>query len=144
MTAIDAAGSASSAGALELLVFEVGPEELALDLRAVLRVWAAGGGAGADVMIDLRAHFGLGPSLRPQRLVVASAGAGTVGLLVDRIGETIYLSSEMVEPAPGAGAGAVKRLDPALLQGAVRLDGRTVLVLSPAALRALGAARRAA
>jgi chemotaxis signal transduction protein len=139
-----AAGARSAPRALELLVFDVGAEELALELGCVRQVRASGRAAAGELpVIDLRARLGLAPSLRPQRLVIAGGEGGqAVGLLVDRIGEVLHLSEEMVQ-APSE-SGVAERIGPESVAGVAALGDRAIVVLSLSGLLPHGGRRLAA
>jgi purine-binding chemotaxis protein CheW len=72
-------------------------------------------------VMDLRKRFGLAaptPDGR-NRIVVADAGAHTVGMIVDAASEVLRLSVDMIEPP----STLVTSADSASLRGAARIDG---------------------
>ena len=142
---------------IQLVAFEVGAEEFALDTGPVDRIGpltdldrsgAEENAAGharcgeQDVPVfDLRACLGMPAASAPQagRIIFVTDGARTIGLAVDRVCEILRVSTDMLthggSPAPWA-------------TGSLQLDDRTLVVLDAGRLLnelpSLPAPRRAA
>lgn len=75
--------------------------------------------------LDLRARLGLPAGPAERMLVVVTAGADPVALLVDHVGEVVEVSGDQFEPPPGTLAAPLR----SLLRGTYKLDGRLLLAL---------------
>lgn len=128
-----------AAGTLELISFEIGGQELCIDIRLVreIRGWTPTThmpqtpdyvlgvinlrGAVMPV-IDLRCRLGLGVTEVSSRhvIVVVEDGPRLAGLLVDAVQETFLVANSLVQPLPAMG----NRQDQLFVDGIIPLEGR--------------------
>ncbi|MFG0283021.1 MAG: chemotaxis protein CheW [Phycisphaerales bacterium JB039] len=141
--------SGSAQREIQLIAFEVGAEELALDVEMVERIGPLtglnGGGAHGPVagcapcagamvpVLSLRACLGLpaAEATEAGRIIFLAEGGRVVGLAVDRVCEVLRLSADMLTPGgrlPGAAS--------AWIAGSVQLEDRTLTALDGAAILA--------
>ncbi len=143
-------------GTLELISFEIGGQELCIDIRVVreIRGWTPTThmpqtpdyvlgvinlrGAVMPV-IDLRCRLGLGVTEVSSRhvILVVEDGPRLAGLLVDAVQETFLVANSLVQPPPAMGSGP----DQLFVDGIIPLEGRmlsrlVVSTLMPVDLKA--------
>ncbi len=92
-------------------------------------------------IFDLRARFGLGPTVptRMHVVIIVIAGGRTTGLLVDAVSDILSVSPEQVRPVPDFGTD----VDSQFLEGLVSLDARMVTLVRLDRLIGLGEFRAA-
>ncbi len=78
-------------------------------------------------IVDLRKRFGLEAREHDEntRVIVATVGAKTIGVVVDAVTEVLRIHAEQIEPAPSSIAG----LDHEYIRGLVKLDQRLLILL---------------
>jgi len=78
-------------------------------------------------VVDLKRRLGLGQteSTEETRIIVASMGGKTVGLVVDAVNEVLRINPEQVEPPPKSVAGISQEY----LVGIAKLGDRIVILL---------------
>ena len=78
-------------------------------------------------IMDLRQRFGLpdAPATRLSRIVVADAGDGQIGLLVDAVDEVAHIAASAIEPAPAIASNGATQY----LAGIARTPDGLVVVL---------------
>jgi purine-binding chemotaxis protein CheW len=78
-------------------------------------------------IFDLRARFGMGPTLptRMHVVIIVIAGGRTTGLLVDAVSDILSVSPDQVRPVPEFGTEAEAQF----LEGLVSLDERMVTLV---------------
>ncbi len=91
-------------------------------------------------VIDLRHHLELPPGTdgHPPMNIVVKTEHGTVGLLVDEIGDVLEVGEEDFEPVPETLKGTAREL----LLGAYKLKGRLLLILDVEKTVSLGSLSR--
>jgi len=150
---------------LQLVTFEVGSEEFAVDILVVQEInrmmWITDVPQSPDCVegvinlrgkiipvVDLRRRLGL-PEAEygaMSRIVVVEVGGRTIGFTVDRVNEVLRISSSIVDAAPGV----VTRVDSQFIAGIGKLEDRLVILLdlekllSPEELRGIERTLRAA
>ncbi len=130
---------------LQLVAFEVGTEEYAVDIRSVqeinrllpiTRVPQSPACVEGVInlrgriipIIDMRKRFRLlerwvsGDS----RIIVAEVDNRVLGFIVDRVNEVLRIDSSIVDPAPDIVAGA----DGESIEGVAKLEGRIIILLN--------------
>lgn len=141
-------GSASHSVAesemLQLVTFEVGEEEYAVDILSVQEinrmmeltripqsppeVEGVINLRGRIIpVIDLRKRFGMTASERDEnsRIVVVEVQERTIGFIVDRVHEVLRIEPGIVEPAPSM----VGSIDSEYISGVGKLDDRLLILL---------------
>lgn len=129
---------------LQLVTFEVGTEEFAVDILVVqeinrmMRITEVPRSPACVEgvinlrgqiipVVDLRQRLGLatteyGPM---SRIVVVEVNDRTIGFTVDRVNEVLRISSAIVDAAPGV----VTRVDSQFIAGIGKLEDRLVILL---------------
>ena len=130
---------------LQLVTFEVGQEEYAVDILAVQEInrmlqITRVPQSPPDVegvinlrgriipVIDLRKRFGLeadGQRSADSRIIVVEVGGRVIGFIVDRVHEVLRISSSIVDPTPTMATGT----DAEYIQGVGKLDDRLLILL---------------
>ncbi len=129
---------------LQLVTFEVGEEEYAVDILSVQEinrmmeltripqsppeVEGVINLRGRIIpVIDLRKRFGLTASDRDEnsRIVVVEVQERTIGFIVDRVHEVLRIDRGIVEPAPSM----VGSIDSEYIAGVGKLDDRLLILL---------------
>ncbi|MFP4144313.1 MAG: chemotaxis protein CheW [Phycisphaeraceae bacterium] len=129
---------------LQLVTFEVGEEEFAVDILAVqeiirmmqlTRVPQSPPSVEGVInlrgqitpVIDLRQRFGL-PGQEPNsdsRIIVVEVRGRVLGFIVDRVHEVLRISHQIVDPAPKLG----DHLDSDYVRGVGKLEDRLLILL---------------
>ncbi len=148
-TRTNASGSgadlAASDDLLQLVTFEVGDEEFAVDTLAVREinrmmeithvpqtprdVEGVINLRGRIVpVVDLRLRLGLERAERGRdsRIMVVEVADRTVGFIVDKVHEVMRLSNSVVEPAPSM----VASVDTQYIDGVGKLEDRLIILLN--------------
>lgn len=129
---------------LQLVTFEVGDEEYAIDILAVqeinrmmpiTRVPQSPPSVEGVInlrgriipVVDLRQRFGLAAGQRDgdARIVVVDVASRVLGFIVDKVNEVLRVDSSIVEPAPSLAAGAQADY----VRGVGKLDDRLLILL---------------
>jgi purine-binding chemotaxis protein CheW len=129
---------------LQLVTFEVGSEEFAIDILAVqeinrmmqiTRVPQSPASVEGVInlrgriipVVDLRKRFGLDPKSRgnDSRIVVVDVNRRVLGFVVDRVNEVLRVSGSIVEPAPAL----VSTAQSQYVRGVGKLDDRLLILL---------------
>ncbi len=137
------------AGSFQLLAFQLGPEEYALDIARISEIikprdytdiprvpeFILGLISLRGVVVpvfDLRRRFKLGETQlgAASRVIVCREGDVTAGLLVDSINQVIKLAADRIEPPPAVLTG----LDRNLVEGVGRFQGRMIILLNLASV----------
>lgn len=163
MVAMRAQGGAPEGrdpGQLQLVTFEVGSEEFAVDILAVQEINRLTPltrvpqsppevegvinlrGTIIPVM-DLRRRFGLPASAGGEhsRIVVIEVHGRVIGFIVDRVHEVLRISTDVIEPAPEMACA----IDAGFIAGVGKLHDRLLILLdlpklfSPRLVGAVGA-----
>ncbi|MEL7473436.1 MAG: chemotaxis protein CheW [Planctomycetota bacterium] len=144
---------------LQLVTFEVGREEFAVDILRVqeinrmmdlTRVPQSPPEVEGVInlrgkiipVIDLRRRFGLQTQERSEhnRIVVIELHGRVIGFIVDRVHEVLRISSSIVDPAPAM----VCSIDSQFIAGVGKLDDRLLIMLDLSKLFAADLVERAA
>ena len=131
-------------GQLDLATFYVGELLLGIDIRLVREInrqleFTVVPHAPPEVrgvinlrgevvtVMDLRTILGLGKTdlSKQARNVIVHSGTEQIGLLVDRVTDTVCLSGDAIEPVPAN----VHGVDASLFQGVYRLESELVVIL---------------
>ena len=129
---------------LQLVTFEVGEEEFAVDILAVQEinrmmqitrvpqsrreVEGVINLRGRIVpVVDLRERFGMErcEHSNESRIIVVDVNDHTVGFVVDRVHEVLRIDSSIVEPAPAI----TTSVDSDYIQGVGKLDDRLLILI---------------
>ena len=129
---------------LQLVTFEVGEEEFAVDILAVQEinrmmqitrvpqsrreVEGVINLRGRIVpVVDLRERFGMErcEHSNESRIIVVDVNDHTVGFVVDRVHEVLRIDSSIVEPAPSI----TTSVDSDYIQGVGKLDDRLLILI---------------
>jgi purine-binding chemotaxis protein CheW len=91
-------------------------------------------------VMDLRTILGLDriDISKQARNVIVHSRAEQIGLLVDRVADTVCTTAEAIEPVPAN----IHGLDAAMFQGVVRLESELVVILNVEAALADGSSRQ--
>ena len=78
-------------------------------------------------VVDLRTILGLGKTdlSKHARNVIVQSDGEQIGLLVDRVADTVGISTDAIEPVPAN----VHGVDAALFQGVCRLESELIVIL---------------
>ncbi len=78
-------------------------------------------------IVDLRRRFGLGQTAKTadSRIVIVEVANAKVGLIVDMVTETLWVSWDIVAPPPAA----VASIEAEYIQGIAKLEGRLLILL---------------
>lgn len=129
---------------LQLVTFEVGSEQFAIDILAVqeinrmMQITRVPRSAeclegvinlrGRIIpVVDLRKRFGLPPTEHSadSRIVVVEVGGRVIGFIVDRVNEVLRVDGSIVDPPPSMTAGAERDY----IRGVAKLATRLVILL---------------
>ena len=129
---------------LQLVTFEVGDEQFAIDILAVqeinrmMQITRVPRSAeclegvinlrGRIIpVVDLRKRFGLPPADRSadSRIVVVEVGGRVIGFIVDRVNEVLRVDGSIVDPPPAMTSGS----DRDYIRGVAKLETRLVILL---------------
>lgn len=129
---------------LQLVTFEVGHEEFAVDILVVQEInrmmtITSVPQSPQDVVgvinlrgriipvIELRTRFGLEAVERgnDSRIIVVDVSGRTIGFIVDKVNEVLRISGNIVDPAPSMVAG----VDSDYIQGVGKLEDRLLILL---------------
>ena len=129
---------------LQLVTFEVGSEQFAIDILAVqeinrmMQITRVPRSAeclegvinlrGRIIpVVDLRKRFGLPPAERSadSRIVVVEVGGRVIGFIVDRVNEVLRVDGSIVDPPPSMSGG----VDRDYIRGVAKLETRLVILL---------------
>lgn len=140
----DTAQAADLDQQLQLVSFEVGKEEFAIEILAVQEIIrmmpitavphspAAVEGVlnlrgQVTPVVDLRKRFDLEPREHGQdsRIVVVEVGGHMLGFIVDRVNEVLRVNSNIVEPTPALTCG----IDSDYVRGVGKMDDRLLILL---------------
>jgi len=140
----DAAETIDPDQQLQLVSFEVGNEEFAIEILAVQEIIrmmpitavphspAAVRGVvnlrgQVTPVVDLRTRFDLEPREHGQdsRIVVVEVGGHVLGFIVDRVNEVLRVNSNIVEPTPALTAA----VDSDYVRGVGKMDDRLLILL---------------
>jgi purine-binding chemotaxis protein CheW len=129
---------------LQLVSFQLGPEEYAIDILGVQEIIRM-----VDItqvpkaphyvegvvnlrgkvipIINLRTHLGLSVAehTKDTRIVVVEVGRLILGFIVDSVEEVLRLPQEMIEPPPSTGRGGAEPFH----KGVGRFNGRLLILL---------------
>ncbi len=133
------------ADVLQLVSFNLGTEEFAVDIAAVQEIVrmpeitkvprSAAFVEGVVNLrgkiipvVDLRKRFGLAvnPSTKSTRIIIVTIGGRTVGMIVDGVSEVLRLGTDAVEAAPELVTSAI---DASFIRGIAKLEGRLLILL---------------
>jgi purine-binding chemotaxis protein CheW len=124
----------------QLVVFTLGAEHYALPIQAVNEIiryseprsvasrtdWVRGviSLRGRIVPVyDVATRLGVTSELTEQsKIVIVEAGAETAGVIVDSVEEVLTVTTDQLEPAPGA--------DASMIEAIVRIDDRLIVLLT--------------
>lgn len=134
----------TEADRLQLVTFEVGSEEFAVDILAVREInrmmqITRVPQSPTDVegvinlrgrivpVVDLRNRFGMDrrEASAESRIIVVEVSAHTVGFIVDRVHEVLRIDRTIVEPAPAMATS----VDGDYIQGVGKLDDRLLILI---------------
>lgn len=137
-------GQINSGDQLQLVTFEVGGEEFAVDILSVqeinrmmdlTRVPQAPPEVEGVInlrgkiipVLDLRKRFGMDTGERSEqnRIVVVEINKRVLGFIVDRVHEVLRIDGSIVEPAPDM----VSSIDSDFIAGVGKLDDRLLILL---------------
>lgn len=137
-------GRQTDADRLQLVTFEVGDEEFAVDILAVqeinrmmqitrvpqsrLEVEGVINLRGRIVpVVDLRKRFEMEPRehSNESRIIVVDVNDHTVGFVVDRVHEVLRIDGSIVEPAPSL----TTSVDSDYIQGVGKLEDRLLILI---------------
>lgn len=78
-------------------------------------------------VVDLRRRFGLGQTVKTadSRVVIVEVADAKVGLIVDTVSETLWVSWDIVAPPPTA----VASIEAEYIRGIAKLEGRLLILL---------------
>ncbi len=146
-TASDASLSATSATVgeqLQLVTFELGEEEFAIDILAVREInrmmqITRVPQSPADVegvinlrgriipVVNLRQRFGMQPDHQSNesRIVVVDVNGHTIGFVVDRVHEVLRIDGSIVEAAPAMASS----IDSDYIRGVGKLEDRLLILI---------------
>jgi len=129
---------------LQLVSFEVGEEEFAIEILAVqeiIRMMPITGVPHSTAavegvinlrgqvtpVVDLRKRFGLDQREEGQdsRIVVVEVGGHVLGFIVDRVNEVLRVNSNIVEPTPALTTG----IDSDYVRGVGKMEDRLLILL---------------
>ncbi|MDX2148420.1 MAG: chemotaxis protein CheW [Planctomycetota bacterium] len=144
-----ASGGRAGGEQLQLVSFEVGGEEFAVDILAVqeinrmlelTRVPQSPPEVEGVInlrgkiipVLDLRKRFGMLVSDRSEhnRIVVVEVNHRVLGFIVDRVHEVLRIGSDIVEPAPPM----VCSIDSEFISGVAKFNDRLIILLDLARL----------
>jgi purine-binding chemotaxis protein CheW len=133
------------ADVLQLVSFNLGSEEFAVDIAAVQEIvrmpeitqvprsaeFVEGvvNLRGKIIpVVDLRKRFSLAvsPSTKSTRIIIVTIGGRTVGMIVDGVSEVLRLGADAVEAAPEL---VTNTIDASFLRGIAKLEGRLLILL---------------
>jgi purine-binding chemotaxis protein CheW len=134
----------SDADQVQIVTFEVGEEEFAVDILAVQEIIRVGqitrvphsppSVEGAvnfrgqiTPVVDLRRRFGFDTVERGKdaRIVIIEIHERIVGFLVDRVHEVLRINGNVIDPAPTLG----NTIDSDYVRGVAKLDDRLIILL---------------
>lgn len=137
-------GKTSGTDQLQLVTFEVGGEEFAVDILSVQEInrmmeITRVPQSPPDVegvinlrgkiipVLDLRKRFSMavGDKSDHNRIVVVEVSGRVLGFIVDRVHEVLRISSEIVEPAPPM----ICSIDSDFIAGVGKLEDRLIILL---------------
>lgn len=137
----------SSAGELQLVIFQLGNEEYGMDIsqvREIIRVGAVTripqSPEHVDGLINLRGQITsiinlrrkLGMETRPSddnsRIIIVDSGGSLVGILVDYVAEVKSLSMTQVDPVPDALSSVAEEK---FVIGVGKLTERLLILIDP-------------
>ena len=129
---------------LQLVTFEVGSEQFAIDILAVqelnrmMQITRVPRSAeclegvinlrGRIIpVVDLRKRFGLPQADRTadSRIIVVEVGGRVIGFIVDRVNEVLRVDGSIVDPPPAMTSG----VDRDYIRGVAKLETRLVILL---------------
>ncbi|MEI7656815.1 MAG: chemotaxis protein CheW [Phycisphaerae bacterium] len=129
---------------LQLVTFEVGSEQFAIDILAVQEInrmmqitrvprseecleGVINLRGRIIPVVDLRKRFGLPPAERSadSRIVVVEVGGRVIGFIVDRVNEVLRVDGSIVDPPPSMTAGFERDY----IRGVAKLATRLVILL---------------
>lgn len=141
---VDRTGKSAGTDQLQLVTFEVGGEEFAVDILSVQEInrmmeITRVPQSPPDVegvinlrgkiipVLDLRKRFSLdvGEKSDHNRIVVVEVSGRVLGFVVDRVHEVLRISSEIVEPAPPM----ICSIDSDFIAGVGKLEDRLIILL---------------
>ena len=130
---------------LQLVTFEVGEEEFAIEILAVQEIvrmmpitevpHSPASVQGVvnlrgqiTPVLDLRQRFNLPSRAHHQdaRIIVVEIDGGVLGFIVDRVNEVMQISPSVIEPAPAL----VTTLDSEYVRGVGKLEDRLLILLN--------------
>ena len=130
---------------LQLVSFNLGSEEFALDIGAVQEIVRMPEitkvPRSADFVegvvnlrgkiipvVDLRRRFQLpaGKNSKSTRIIIVTIGGRTVGMIVDGVSEVLRLGTDRIDAAPDLVTSAV---DACFIRGIAKLEGRLLILL---------------
>lgn len=139
---------------LQLVSFQLGPEEYAIDIlgvQEIIRMVEVTHVPNAPPsvegvvnlrgkvipIINLRIQFGLSVTdhTKDTRIVVVEVGRLILGFIVDSVEEVLRLPQDLIEPPPSAGRGGGEAFN----KGVGRFDGRLLILLDLELLFGTGA-----
>jgi purine-binding chemotaxis protein CheW len=149
-------GSERSGDILQLVSFQLGPEEYAIDIlgvQEIIRMVEITQVPNAPhfvegvvnlrgkviPIINLRTRLGLASteSTKDTRIVVVEVAHLILGFIVDSVEEVLRLPLDMIEPPPSTGRGGGEEYH----KGVGRVDGRLLILLNLELLFGIGAVR---
>ncbi len=135
----------SNGEVLQLVSFQLGPEEYAIDILGVQEIirmveithvpnaphYVEGvvNLRGKVIpIINLRSRLGLAPAehTKDTRIVVVEVGHLILGFIVDSVEEVLRLPEEAIEPPPSASRGGIEEYH----KGVGRVEGRLLILLN--------------
>ena len=151
-----AAGAEGSGDVLQLVSFQLGPEEYAIDIlgvQEIIRMVEITQVPNAPhfvegvvnlrgkviPIINLRTRLGLASteSTKDTRIVVVEVVHLILGFIVDSVEEVLRLPLDMIEPPPSTGRGGGEEYH----KGVGRVEGRLLILLNSELLFGIGAVR---